>query len=365
MKKIISTIISLYFWGLCCPTLMLGQQQAYPGVYPDLPFDLALATEKGYNKTTVWYGTNAKGEGDESGFPWSKEIIISYQYQRFKYFGGKMQIAITYDENGDKLETQEYFYRDNLLSAIEVLSYDTLFQSHFDYSWVYVYYDNRKPFQRVKQHGFPNKRVRLLNEFKFDEQNRVVRQKTTAVGVGPDMDSLTGGLHDKEVRLTTNEYSDTTHLLQTFRDLYKIEEESIDYYNDEGLVAYTEVKNSGGQLIVRIDYEYEGDNCIKKIHHVFNKPTLPESEAEDDDKKKKKKKKPFNLSEIGEIAENVEEAPQDTSTTTAEEPLLLDQPQQKMYKVEYFTYDEDGLIATHIIEEEGIQTVFEYTHFSE
>ena len=216
-----------------------------------------------------------------------------------------------YYPNGDKLLTEEYFYRNNVLKATELLTYDTLQESKSAGGYVYIYYDNGKPFQRVRLFGFPNKNVRLLDEFKFENQ-KVVRQKTTAVGYGPDMDSLLNGMKDKDVLIQSYQYKDTMYAKQIFKDLYKLQEESETYYDADGYPKKTIVTNTAGKVIVRIEHEYSDGQCTKKVHWV------PQSENNE---------------------------------------LVV-------YKTEYFTYDE-GLISMHIIEENGVQTVLEYTHFAE
>ena len=301
---------------LLLATTTLGQEQTYAEIYPGIPFDMWKSNAASNTKTTVWYGTYTKAEGDEDGVMWSTPIQESYQYQRYEYFEGKMQLVTTYLPNGDKETTEEYFYRKGLLSATEILTYDTLQNSKQAGGWIYLYYNDGRPFQRVRTFGFPNKGVRLLDEFVFDEQQRVVKHKTTAAGKGPDMDSLLNGMKDRETRKIIKRYSDTTLLTQQFKSLYELQEEAKTTYNTANQPVQTIVTNTAGEIIVGIDYAYEnGPLCTKKTYW-----TVDNTESE--------------------------------------------QKVSANYKIEYFTYD-NGLISTHIIEEEGVQTVLEYTHFSE
>lgn len=319
MKRIIeNSIRKAVLWGifslLINPTY--AQQLEYSEIYPILPFDMAKSTAAGNSKTTVWYGTYTKSEGDESGIIWSNPLVESHQRQRYEYFEGKMQIMTTYLPNGDKKASEEYFYRDGLLSAIELLHYDSLQNPKQAGGWIYLYYKDGRPFQRVKTFGFPNKGVRLLDEFVFNEQKQVIKQKTTAAGRGPDMDSLLNGMKDREVRKVVNRYQDTIVRTQRFKSLYELQEESVTRYNDQKKPIQTIVTNTAGEIIVGIEYEYgDGVHCTQKTYWT---------------------------EEQTEAGERI----------------------RGNYKVEYFTFEED-LISTHIIEEDGIQTVLEYTHFSE
>lgn len=319
MKRIIENSIrvgGVLVFLLLTTATTYAQQLDYPEIYPTLPFDMAKSMETGNTKTTVWYGTYTKAEGDESGMIWSNPIIESHQYQRYEYYDGKMQIMTTYLPSGDKKASEEYFYRDGLLSATEVLHYDTLQNPKRAGGWIYLYYKDGRPFQRVKTFGFPNKGVRLLDEFVFNEQNKVIKQKTTAAGRGPDMDSLLNGMKDREVRKVVNRYQDTVLKTQRFKSLYELQEEAVTRYNEQKQPIQTIVTNTAGEVILGIEYEYsDGINCTKKIYWTEEKTETGEK-----------------------LSGN--------------------------YKIEYFTF-EDGLISTHIIEEDGVQTVLEYSHFSE
>ncbi len=371
MKRIIGKIINcIFFVGITFG--VSAQHLDYPEIYPKLPFDFKRAVDQGFTKTTVWRGVYTKAEGDVSGSLWSNMEEFSYQYQKFDYFGSQMRLITQYFPDGFKMWSEEYFYKNNLVSATEKLTYDSLQNPMFNSSLVYLYYKDGKPFQRVEVFGFPNKNVRLLDEFIFDDQKRVVRQKTTAAGYGPGMDSLTTGLADKEVRLVINEYHDTMHVFQKFKDLHKIQEEAITVYDANGNPKHTEVTNSAGKVIHTIDYVYEAGHCVKKIHWVPNQRVESEEIAADSDpkkkKKKKKKKKLFDMSTLGDEIADIEAAVVDSSAVASDEQaavLAIDLPQESVYKIEYFTYNDNGLIATHIIEENGIQTVFDYSHFTE
>ena len=178
-----------------------AQWQNYKAAYPVWPFSIAKVMETGNNKCSVWKSRYQRAEGDESGQLWTTPIGDAYQYQRYQFSEGKPAMASTYVPSGNKLETMEYFYRDNLLSAIEVLAFDSVQNSKMKYALQYLYYKkNDAPAQRTTLYGHPHSKVRVLDEFEFDEQYRLTRQKSTVVGASPHMDSLLG-LQANEKRL--------------------------------------------------------------------------------------------------------------------------------------------------------------------
>ncbi|BDS13498.1 hypothetical protein [Aureispira anguillae] len=348
MKKTIPMIIKMLLINgmIWTVNLVHAQLGMYPEIYPPLPFDLAKVTEFGNNKCTVWKGIYKMDTGDESGSIWSIPIEASHQYQRYVFPDGKMTMISTYVPIGDKQWTMEFFYKQDLLSAIEKLVYDSLQNSKLDFTYAYFYQHNGIPFQRVKMYGHPNKSVRLLDEFEFDSLTRVIRQKTTAVGNSPQMDSLVG-LKDKEKRLAITEYTPNAESYQVYQNLYALINDKKTFLDEEGNAVITKVRNSSGKILFTIDYKYEGGRLAKKLHWVMRETERaePPEEKEFSTKKKKKKKK----TKVQEVKVNLPVSP----------------PKPEIYKLEYFAYTEEGLLETHIIEEDGIQTVFEYTYFEE
>lgn len=345
MKKIITTDIKKLFFAIClCSSFVsIAQIKQYPELYPKLPFDLGKVVENGYNKCTVWRGIYSQAANDLSGEMWSNTIEESFQYQKYVFPDGKMDLITTYALNRGKLWTMEFFYQHNLISAVEKLKYDTLQESSLDFAYSYFYKKDNSPFQRVQNFGHPNKGMRLLDEFEFDTLGRVLRQKSTAVGQAPHMDSLLG-LKDQEKLLTLHEYGDSTMAHRVYKNLYIILEDDMTFYNEAGQATRTEMRNAEGKLISTIYYEYEGDKVSKKTHWVIRTVLNPEIQKEEDNKKKKNKK--------------------EKEKTTENVPLI--EPQPEVYKVEYFIYNsENGLLEKHIIEENGVQMIYEYTYFSE
>jgi hypothetical protein len=355
MKKTIPTI-SKYIL-LCCSlwlyTTAAAQLKKFPAIFPAIPFDVNKAVAEGNMKCIVWRGIYNMADGDESGYIWSSPIEESFQYQRYTFPDGNMDLISSYVSSGDKAWTMEVFYKQGYLSAIEKLSYDSLQESSLDRAYNYFYKGDGYPFQRVTLFGHPNKAVRLLDEFVFDTLNRVIRQKTTAVGNSPDMDSLVG-LMDKEKFLILTEYGDTTLARRVYKNLHVLLEDSKIFYNEEGRAGMEEIRNADGEIIITVHYEYEGGYLSKKTHWVTNKVKAKKAAEEEETEKKKspkKKKKKKNKEE-----EQVE--------TVKDQEQIAD-PKPTIYKLEYFTYAENGLMEMHIIEESDIQTIYEYTFFEE
>ncbi len=335
--------LALVFCCLCVSVYSNAQLLKFPDIYPKLPFDLFLAKDMGNNKCTVWKGTYTKAADDESGFIWSNAITESHQFQKFIFPDGKMDKISTYNNFGDKLWSIEFFYKQGFLSAVEKLNYDSLQESSLDYAYAYLYRYDSMPFQRVKMFGFPNKSLRLLDEFGFDTLNRLIRIKSTATGSAPFMDSLVG-LKNGEQILTLTEFDQKSVAKRVYKNLYVILSDCKSFYNEKGEIGNAEYRNSEGQMLSNVVYDYENGRLSKKSHWKF--PVIDKSvpPQEKKKKKKKKKKKSVNLPLV------------DTEPKTEE-------IKPEIFKLEFFTYSDDGLLEMHIIEENGIQTVLEYTFF--
>lgn len=340
INKIIKNTLFLSAFFLITKTLV-AQCDNYPEVCPDLPFELKKATTVDYQKCTVWKGVYGLGAGDLSGEMWSNTIENPYQYQKYAFGDGKMDLITSYLPKG-KDWSIEFFYQQNLLSAIEKLDYDSLQNPKIGYSYTYMYKHDKTPSQRVKKFDEMNKGIRLLEEFEFDNLNRMVRQKATAFGYSRQMDSLLG-LQDQEKMLTLSEYGDSTFTRRVYKNLHDIVKDEKSYYDDNGLFYKTELRNPHGVLTTIIDYEYEGGQLIKKTYWKIPQSELiitPKEEASN--KKKSKNKKEILIEKVIEVVE----------------PELT-----RVDRVEYFFYNEENFVEKHIIEENEIQFIFEYTFF--
>lgn len=339
----------------CTAQTLTAQWQAYKAAYPQWPFSIEQVTATGNSKCSVWKSRYQRAEGDESGQLWSTPVEDAHQYQRYQFYGGKPAMVSTYVPSGDRLETMEYFYKNGLLSAIEVLAFDTLQKSKVKYALQYLYYqDNDAPAQCTKLYGPPYSRVRLLQEFEFDEQKRLTRQKSTVVGFVPKMDSLLG-LQPDEKRMVSIRYEDSVIVQKSFRDLHFIVDDRMTYLNADKKPYLTEVRNEKGQKLWTIDYVYEGEQLVKKVHWVRRTAPAPQEAPTDSttvDKKGKGKKNKTGKAKKRKKDEEI-----------APVQLVLLDP--TVYKVEYFRYNADGLLEQHIVEEEDQQIVLEYSYFSE
>lgn len=365
MKKTIREIIKWFLvasmgWNV---SEIQAQVAIFPEVYPSVPFDLAKAAELGNNKCSVWKSTYQKGAEDQSGEMWVNSIQYAHQYQRYEFVEGKMSLVSTYLPSGFRKSSMEFFYKDNLVSAVEKLNYDSLQKSSLDFTYVYTYEHDGTPFQRVKLYGHPNKSVRLLDEFKFDSLNRVLRQKTTAVGYSRHMDSLVG-LLDKEKLLTITEYTDSTFARRVYKNLYENTKDEKTFLDEIGQAVITQVRNSAGKILFTIDYKYDNNQVAQKIHWVMREPALNSRpvEAEEVVAVKKKQKKKKSSQKLKTSPRTLEASASGIAGAKKAPPLP---PRPEVYKLEYFTYNSDGLLERHITEEDGVQTILEYTYFSE
>lgn len=374
MKKIIYCVINGLLLGLLLlfSTSVKAQLLDYPAVYPSLPFDLAKAQEMGYNKCTVWKGQYQRTEEDESGIMWTTVAEESYQYQRYIFGDQKVDKVITYIPSGDKLWSMEYFYRKGesridingqakenlgnrkeLLSAIERLEYGEEQIGRKGYTMAYYYRPDNTPFQRVTMYKATGGDIRVLDEFELDTLGQLKRKRTTAVGRSPHMDSLVG-LNDGEKRLTIVRKTDSTLVEQVYENLNTVLDDRETHLNDEGLALQTVVRNSNGEMLMLIDYQYEAARLYKKQYWVIKRPPAPEkrelTKKELRQKRREERKDPEAFLKAAAAA-------------AEEEPVVSTKPE--LYKVEYFEYDEDGLLIQHIVEENGVQVIWEYTYFSE
>jgi|VirMetMinimDraft_7_1064189.scaffolds.fasta_scaffold15510_3 hypothetical protein len=366
MKKTIQEIIK---WVLVLQIVLnanaiQAQAALYPDVYPSVPFNLTKAAELGNNKCSIWKGTYQKGAEDRSGEMWTNPIQYSHQYQRYEFIDGKMSLVSSYLPTGFKNWSMEFFYKENLVSAVEKLNYDSLQKSSLNFTYVYKYEHDGTPFQRVKMYGYPNKGVRLLDQFEFDSLNRVVRQKTTAVGYSPQMDSLVG-LQDKENLLTVTEYTDSTFARRVYKNMYENTKDKKTFLDEAGQAVITQMRNSSGKILFTIDYKYSNNQLTQKIHWVMRESSISSNILQEEEgvvEKKKKKRKKKNASKLKTSPRTLEASSEggERSAKVASLP-----PRPDIYKLEYFTYNSDGLLEMHITEEDGVQTILEYTYFTE
>lgn len=339
----------------CTAQTLTAQWQKYKAAYPQWPFSIEEVMATGNTKCSVWKSRYKRAEGDASGQVWFTPVEDAHQYQRYQFHSGKPAMVSTYVPSGDRLETKEYFYKNGLLSAIEVLAFDTLQKSKVKHALHYLYYqENDAPAQCTKLYGPPYSRVRLLQEFEFDDQQRLTRQTSTVVGFAPHMDSLLG-LQPDEKRMVSIRYEDSVVVQKSFRDLHFILDDRVTYLNADKKPHLTEVRNAKGQKLWTIDYVYEGERLVKKVHWVRRSAPAPKEEPADslttEKKGKGKKNKPVKAKKR-KVTEDIE-------------PVKLVLLDPTIYKVEYFRYNGDGLLEQHIVEEEDQQIVLEYSYFSE
>lgn len=297
-------------WFVCLFLMLskngIAQQIDYLEVYPVIPFDIKKASELGYFKTSCWLNSNMKTQGDESGTFWSKSIS-SYNALNYEYFEGEMQMVYEYDENNRRIRSEEYFYKDSFLTAIERLVFDSVGHRKVQNAFIYLYYDDGSLFHRVTEFGPPNHKLRYVDQFKFDSLGKVLNQRMSVSGDGPHIDSITGGLLHGDKRLIVREVLDSIERLVVFKNLYNIKEE------------YRSIKNSAGQIYKR--EKLNGDGSIMyQVMLTYNTLGYCTSKLYLDDK-------------------------------------------GNPFKQEYYGYNDEGLLETHITEMGEKQTYIEYSYY--
>lgn len=347
----------------------------YQEIYPTIPFSIAKADASGYSKCAVWKAVYQRAEGDESGTLWSTDTLPSYRYQRYEFFGGKPQFYTSYTPDNEKIQSMEYFYRNNLLAAIEVMAYDSTQVGTLDYVTKYSYRsldttermsrfvegeafvrkrvplqaDQAAPAQRIREYGAPYHAVRLLDEFDFDTLYRLRRLKTTVVGYTPQMEARQGWTMD-EKRLLSIHYTDTSSHRKMMRNMHQILEDQESRLNETGKPVHTRVYNTRGEQLWSIDYVYDEEGRLQtKTHWVRYVPQQAVALAVVEEPKKKSKKK--------------KRLKKETPAPPAAAPLPPAEP--VVYKIEYFSYTPEGLLEQHIVEEKNRQTVLDYSYFNE
>lgn len=370
----ISFALLLYLWGWN-PTAQSQLLEQYKEIYPYVPFSIAKADASGYSKCAVWKAVYQRAEGDESGILWSKDTIPGYRYERYEFFSGKPQFYTSYTPENKKIQSMEYFYRNELLAAIEVMRYDSTQDKSLDYVTKYSYRsldttkhmsrsiegeafarkrmplrsDQAAPAQRIREYGAPYQTVRLLDEFDFDKKYRLRRLKTAVIGYAPKMETRLGWAMD-EKRLLSVYYTDTSSHRKMMRNMHQLLEDRESRLNEAGQPTHTKVYNARGEQLWTIDYAYDEEGRLqKKTHWVRYVPLQTVAKATVDDTPKKAKRK--------RAKKKTPEPPPVVAILPPAEPVV--------YKIEYFSYTPEGLLEQHIVEEKNRQTVLDYSYFNE
>lgn len=333
LRILILLVFSNYF--------VSGQISQFKDAYPALPFDLAKARKLGYINCFVWKGVNRYANGDQSGEIWSATEIPSYQYESFMFISHEMDEYKLYDTRGDKLISAEYFYREGLLSAIEYLSYDSLQNKSLDHSIAYFYQKDSTPLQSVTTYPFPNDRLRYLQVFRIDTNDRVRKIKSSLAGYSKDSLRM-NGLRIGDQKLKVFSYNDTIQKVIDYKDLYNIEIEKTTYLTGDGQLLFETLKNASGNFIELSQFVYEEENKITKlIFRTFS--------AQDQN---------YNL-----LSDSI-------ALNDEMELKYFMQNDQDFFKSlvdrkEYFFFNDEGLPGKYIIEEDQTQTVFEYSFYKD
>lgn len=308
MKKTTTCISGLLM--LC----LVGTLQAqHISIFPELPFDLKAAVEKGYSKVSVFVNQNQKGEEDESGYQWSIPYGDGYQMARYSFFDGKMEMETRYLPNGDKEVAWQYNFIGDLLSVIDELHFDSLQEPKHNYSYVFHYDAQGNPFQKVVE--FKNERLfRLLYDYSFDKERRPIREKISSTGQITKWDNIKGLVPGRQEQITLVEHRSDAKILRIYENMHRnIETHRTIYDLTTRMPQRTEYEDVSHKVQYVVDYDYEESRLTRETRY---RPTDDGSEP-------------------------------------------------KKEAVTYYFYDADGLLERKMVEVDNLQTIYSYSYFNE
>lgn len=293
---------------ICCNLVCMAQQidkDDYE-VFPTLKFDYKEVAKNNFQLVSVWFDENKKSETDESGIPWSEQLI-SYQRERHILPAGQLDRSAYYNDKNEKLSAHQYYYIGDKISAIDEIGFDTLQNEIISYSFNFAYKDSF-PYQKVKL--FKNdKGFRLLYDYLYDKDGKMVRLNVTAHGEPKKEESLK--MAEDKLMLLLVAHSKDSKTARFYKNMHDLQLSERIQYNEKGLPINMKLRDGENALLLDRTYVYEDEKLVKEIHTKY------------------KEKSP--------VAE----------------------------KLVYYTYHANGLID-RIIEEEGsVQYVWSFQYFEE
>jgi hypothetical protein len=233
-------------------------------MFPSLPFDLKIASENNYRLVSLVYEEYKKAEGDESGFPWSNQLM-SFQKARYSIFDKAITNISFYDSLNNKIRSCEYSYIDNDLSVIDFFDYDSIQEPKLKYAFNFAYRDSL-PFQKVLMFH-EDKRFRLLYDYLYDEKGRLVRLNVTAHG--EPQKEYTLGLAEEEMILLLIAYSGDSKTERYYKNMHELLWSERTQYNERGLPINKKIRDGDHKLLTDIIYIYEDEVLVKEKHTSF------------------------------------------------------------------------------------------------
>ncbi len=239
----------------------------YAEVYPKREFSICDIKEKGYQKVVIWYNEYSRGEKDESGMTWSN-YINSYQHQKHVFPAGQLELSTYYYPDGNKIKSYQYYYIGRLISVVDELSFDSMQEESVKFSYQYAYKDT-VPFEMVKIYP-EDKGFRIMHDYLFDKEGRLIREKVTAHGQLKRLQTLS----DEELEISNSmvlaAYQGDSKTLRFYKDQHSLFRTERTQYSEEGLLINTRIKDGEHRLIADIGYSYEGESLVKETHTSFD-----------------------------------------------------------------------------------------------
>lgn len=270
MRDIAISIQQLLLIGFL--SIFLGQtsyaqfvQDPYAEVFPERDFSIRQIKEKGYQKVVVWYNEYSRGEDDEAGMQWSN-FIGSYQCQKHIFPAGRLELSTYYLPTGYKEKAYQYYYIGKNVSVIDELAFDSLQEEQMKYSFTFAYKDTI-PFQKVKMHA-KDKQFRIMHDYLFDKDGRLVREQITPHGQAKKMETLVELEQDNMMVLTA--YSKDAKTIRYYRDLHSLIRSERTQFTEEGRAINTRIKDGENLLVADVGYAYEGEFLVKETYTVHD-----------------------------------------------------------------------------------------------
>ena len=233
----------------------------YHEVYPELLFSEEQIKKSGYQKVLIWYDEYLKSTEDQPGFLWTNRIK-TYQWQRHNLPGGKIENSITYNDKNDRISAINYYYQNDLIAAVDDISYDSTLKEKVISSSFYTYKDS-VPFQKVKIFN-QDKGYRLLYDYIFDTDGRLIRSQVKPEGRPQKAETIIEA--SKSLNMILADYKKDTKTLRYYKNMHELTRTEKTQYNDKGFPINTKTLNDQQQMIKDVLYSYEGDQFVKETH---------------------------------------------------------------------------------------------------
>ena len=250
----------LLFTGVISLQAQIVKPQ-YHEVYPALLFSEEQIKKSGYQKVLIWYDEYLKGPEDQAGFLWNNRIK-TYQFQRHNLPGGRIENSITYNEQNDRISAINYYYQEDLIAAIDEISYDSSLKEKIISSSFYTYKDSI-PFQKVKTFN-QDKGYRLLYDYIFDENGRLLRLQVKPDGRPQKIETILEASNSLIMILA--DYKKDTKILRYYKNMHELLRTERTQYNEKGFPINTKTLNEKQEMIRDVLYAYEGDQFVKETH---------------------------------------------------------------------------------------------------